>query len=149
MSKKRKIYLGILALLIIIQFFGIDKTPPPTVAGNDYIELEKPPQQVATLLKNACYDCHSHQTKFPWYTNIQPLGWWIRGHIRGGRINLNFSEWGTYDGKKRAYKTEEMVEEIMDKHMPLKSYTWLHPEAIMTDEDRKAVVDWLKSGISQ
>lgn len=149
MSKKRKIMLALLGVLVILQFIGIDKTAPETPENTDFIQLEKPPQQVAEILKNACYDCHSHNTKYPWYTNIQPLGMWIKGHVKGGRQHLNFSLWGNYDSKKKAHKMEEIFEEVLEKHMPMKSYTFLHDEAKLSDEDRKALTDWAKGSAPQ
>ena len=149
MSKKRKIYIGVLAFLIIIQFFKIDKTVPESPPNSDFLELEKPPQQVADLIKNACYDCHSHQTEYPSYSNFQPLGFFIKGHIKGGRQKLNFSLWGTYDSKKKAHKMEEIAEEVLAKNMPMKSYTWLHPEAKITETDRKLIADWARKSAPQ
>ncbi len=144
--KKRTKILGILALtLIVMQFFPIDKTNPPSKKGEDFIELTNPPTEVASLIKAACYDCHSHQTVYPWYSSIAPISFFLRSHIRGGRQHLNFSEWGTYSTKKANHKLEEMAEEIEEKTMPMKSYMWLHPEGKLSTDQRKSLVDWLKN----
>ncbi len=143
MKKRTKtILLSLLAVLVVIQFFQIDKTNPESDPAKDFIALENPPQEVGELLKNACYDCHSHSTEYPWYTSIQPVGWWIRGHYRGARQHLNFATWGDYEAKKKAHKFEEMVEEVKGGEMPMKSYTWMHPEAQLTDEQRQKMVAW-------
>ncbi len=149
MSKRKKILWGLLVVLVIIQFFRIDKSKPEYPPQNDFLVIEQAPQQVAEIFKNACYDCHSFETKYPWYTNIAPVSWWIKGHIKGGRQNLNFSEWGTYDGKKRSHKLEETVEEVSSRHMPMKSYTFLHPKAKLIDQDINSLVDWVKSKMPQ
>ena len=144
MIKKRLPYL-IIGLLLIIQFFQIEKTNPPIKAGADFLETENPPSEIASLIKNACYDCHSHHTEFPWYTNIQPLGWWIRGHYRGARMNVNFSEWTDYSPEDQKHAMKESAKEVVGKDMPLKSYTWMHADAKLSDNDRKILADWFDS----
>lgn len=146
MKKRTKIILlALLALLVIIQFFQIDKSVPPHDPAMDFITLENPPPEVAELLKTVCYDCHSYKTIHPWYTNVQPVAWWINGHIKGARQHLNYSLWGDYDAGKKAHKLEEMVEEVKEGDMPLKSYTWIHDEARLSEEQRQKLVDWFQS----
>jgi len=142
--KKRNILLGLLVVLLLIQFIRIDKVNPTSTATQEFMTVEKPPAAVATILKNTCYDCHSHESAYPWYTNLAPVSWMIRSHIKGGRQHLNFSTWGTYDAKKRSHKLEEIAEEVAEKTMPMKSYTWLHPEAKLSATDRQMLVDWVK-----
>jgi len=142
---KRNIFLVLLVVFVIMQFFRIDKNNPPTDVAQDFITLEKPPQAIATMVKNTCYDCHSNQTKYPWYTDIAPFSWWIKGHIDEGREHLNYSEWGTYKAKKKSHKFEEMAELVEGTEMPLITYVIMHSEAKMSDEERKAMVDWFKS----
>ena len=142
---KRNILLAVLVLFVIAQFFGIDKNNPPTDMAKDFITIEKPPQAIATMLKNVCYDCHSNETKYPWYTNIAPVSWWIKGHIDEGREHLNYSEWATYKEKKKSHKFEEMAELVEATEMPFITYVIMHPEAKMSTEERKELVDWFKS----
>lgn len=142
---KKKLLLLALIGLIILQFIPMDKTNPPITAANDFIQVTQTPPAIAQLLKAACYDCHSNESVFPDYTKIQPVGYWIRGHIRGARKQLNFSEWGTYPAKKRAHKLEESIEEITEKSMPLKSYTWMHETAKLSDVQRDQLTAWLKT----
>jgi len=143
--KKRNILLGLLVVLALIQLIRIDKVNPASDAAQDFMTVVKPPTAVANIFKNACYDCHSHQTTYPWYTNLAPVSWMIRSHIKGGRQHLNFSTWGTYDAKKRQHKLEEIAEEVAEKNMPMKSYTWLHSEASLSTADRQLLVDWIKT----
>ena len=139
--------IGLLVALAIIQFFPIDKTNPAADMAKDYITIAQPPAQIATLLKNACYDCHSHSSKYPWYTSVAPVSWWVKGHIDNGRKHLNFSTWGDYSVKKVAHKLEECVEFVEETKMPLLSYIIAHPEARMNDEERAALVAWFRAGI--
>ncbi len=145
---KRKILLAVVAILVVIQVFQIDKTNPAADPAKDFIALEQPPQEVANLLKDACYDCHSNDSEYPWYTNIQPVGWWIKRHINEARKELNYAVWADYQAKRKAHKFEEMVDEVEKGKMPLKSFTLMHPEAKLTDAQRQAMVAWFRSKMS-
>lgn len=143
---KRKYILPILGVIfLLIQFIRIDKTNPPIDPNLDFLAAVNPPDVIGKRIKNACYDCHSHHTEYPWYTNVAPLSWWIKGHINGGRKHLNFSTWTTYEKGKQEHKIEECVEMLEKKWMPLFSYTWLHPEAKMTDYEREEMIAYFKS----
>jgi|GEM_PF-59326 hypothetical protein len=130
--------------LLVLQFFQIDKTNPPLEDAQDYLAVATPPAGVTSLLQAACYDCHSHVTRYPWYTNIQPVAWWIKDHIEEGRQHLNFSVWATYPPKKAAHKLEECFEMVESKEMPMKSYTWMHGNARLTTEERSALAVWFR-----
>ena len=148
MEKSKLIRTGLILagiILILIQFFPIDKTNPPIDTTQDFIQTTNPPTEVANLLKTACYDCHSHTTKYPWYTNIQPLAWWIKGHVDNGTKHLNYSTWTTYSAKKKAHKIEEMMEVVEGKEMPMLSYMVAHNEAWIDAEQRKVLVEWFKT----
>jgi hypothetical protein len=144
-ERTRIIGLAIVGVFAVLQLFPIDKTNPPSDPAQDFMMLENPPEQVALLLKNACYDCHSHHTKYPWYTNLQPIGWWIKGHFEGARKHLNFSEWGGYELKKKLHKMEECADEVEATKMPLMTYWLMHPEAKLSEEERKVLVDYFIS----
>ena len=90
----KKIGLFLLAALVVMQFFRIDKSAPEVVQGDDFIALMQPSEEVEALLKSACYDCHSNQTVYPWYANVAPVSWWLQHHVDEGREHLNFSVWG-------------------------------------------------------
>ncbi len=144
MKLSTKILLGLLVLVLIAQAFRINKTNPSVEQQYDMVAIYNAPEQVQTILKQACYDCHSHETTYPWYTNVAPMSWWIADHIEEGREHLNFSVWGTYDAKRQKHKLEEMAEEVMEGEMPLNSYTWAHSEADLTEEQKNILVDWAK-----
>ena len=141
---KKKIFLAIIAIIVLIQFFRIDKTNPEVITENDFITITQPSEEVTTILKTACYDCHSNESKYPWYTNIAPISWWVKQHINEGREELNFSEWGTFKAKKKDHKLEELIEEVEEGEMPLKEYTWTHAEANLTKEQKELLIQWIK-----
>ncbi|WP_297815038.1 heme-binding domain-containing protein [uncultured Polaribacter sp.] len=146
MKINKKTVLKILvALLVIIQFFGIDKTTTPVNESKDFVSVTNPPVKVATIIKTSCYDCHSNQTNYPWYTNIAPVSWWIGHHIEEGREHLDFSNWGDYSKKKADHKLEEFYEEVEEGEMPLTSYTSLHGEAKLSEEDKALLIAWVKT----
>lgn len=133
---------GLLLILIGMQFFQIDKTNPPINEADTFEAIENPPQEIALIMKNACNDCHTNTTKYPWYTSIAPLSWWIKDHIDHGRGELNFSEWGTYKVRKKLHKMEEVAEEVEATKMPLLTYALMHHDAFISKEDRAALVKW-------
>jgi hypothetical protein len=140
----KKISLILAITLLFIQSFRIDKSTKPIDASKDLISLASPGNEVTQLLKTACYDCHSNQPTFPWYTNIAPVSWWIKHHIDEGSHHLNFSEWGTYELKRKNHKLDECVEMLEKSEMPMSSYTWMHSEAKLTDAQRLMLVEWFK-----
>jgi hypothetical protein len=140
----KKISLILAITLLFIQSFRIDKSTKAVDPSKDLISLTVPNEEVTQLLKIACYDCHSNQPTFPWYTNIAPVSWWIKHHINEGSHHLNFSEWGTYELKRKNHKLDECVEMLEKNEMPMSSYTWMHPEAKLTDAQRLVLVEWFK-----
>lgn len=145
----KKIGLALFAIFVIIQFFRIDTTNPEVIAENDFINVVNPPEEIATIIKTSCYDCHSNTSKYPWYSNIAPVSWWLKDHINEAREELNFSEWETFEQKRKLKKLKEAVEELEEKEMPLFSYTLTHGEAKLSDEQRKLLVDWVKETLNQ
>lgn len=147
--KRRKIIrtalLVVLLILVLIQFVPVDRSAPPVAPGQDFLQSYEMPTEFVNLVRGACYDCHSNEAKYPWYSYVAPLSFWIQGHIDEGREHLNFSEWASYDLQRKLHKLEEMAEEVEEGHMPLNSYTWLHPEAQLTDEQRQQLASWFNS----
>ncbi|WP_235296104.1 heme-binding domain-containing protein [Portibacter marinus] len=145
MKKKLKIAgLVALAALIIIQFFPIDTTNPVSDPSQDIFANYEAEDALVIKVKEACYDCHSNNTEYPWYTRLQPVGWWLKGHVNEGRKHLNFSEFANYSEKKAKHKFEEAVEYTEKGWMPISSFKVTHPEARLTDLERSAMVDWFK-----
>ncbi|GLR15693.1 heme-binding domain-containing protein [Portibacter lacus] len=145
MKKKLKIIGWIaLASLVIIQFFPIETTNPEPDPLQEIFAKFGASDGLIIKIKDACYDCHSYETDYPWYTRIQPVGWWMKGHIEEARKHLNFSEFATYNDKKSKHKFEECVEYVEEKWMPIKSFQLTHPEARLTTEERAEMVHWFQ-----
>lgn len=145
----RRILLVFLFAFVVLQFFRIDKTNPEVVAENDFIALTSPSEDVENLLRSACYDCHSNETKYPWYSNVAPVSWWLKHHVDEGREHLNFSEWGTYPEKKQNHKLDECAEEVEEGEMPLSSYTWTHSKAKLTAEQIELLENWFEDQMTE
>jgi len=142
---KKTILKILLATLIVIQFFRIDTTTTPVDPTKDFISVTAAPKNIAKIIKTSCYDCHSNQTNYPWYTNIAPVSWWIGHHIEEGREHLNLSNWADYSKKKAAHKLEEFYEEVEEGEMPLESYTKIHTAAKLSNHDKELLIAWVKS----
>jgi hypothetical protein len=140
----KKIALVVLVILGLIQFVSTDKMNPVTEIENDFIQVTSPPTEVANALKSACYDCHSNESKYPWYSYVAPVSWWVKDHIDEGREELNFSEWNSFSDKRKAKKLKEVIEEVEEGEMPLPPYLITHSEANLTPEQKQALVDWFK-----
>lgn len=140
----KKILIVLLMVFIIIQFFPIDKTNPITNEGMDFLKIKNTPEPIAKLIRNSCYDCHSNETKYPFYSNLQPVAWLLKNHIDEGRKELNFSTFATYEPKRQAHKLEEATEYVEQKNMPLESYTLGHSDAKLSDEQRKQLVNYFR-----
>lgn len=140
-----KILLGLLAALLLIQFIPVDRSVPSFDESQTLIALTSPPEAIQTMLKNACADCHSYESEYPWYARVAPVSWWIQDHITEGRGHLNFSIWGSYPTKKAAHKLEECAEETREGKMPMNNYTWMHPEAKLTDAQLGELIEWFET----
>jgi hypothetical protein len=145
-KKLIKILLLLLVIgLIILQFFSIDKANPAIVDTDTANAALSIPDNINAILERSCKDCHSHDTDYPWYSNIQPVGWFLRDHIDHGREHFNLSIYNTYTLKKKAHKLEELCEQVESGEMPLPSYLWLHGEAVLSNEDKATLCEWAKS----
>lgn len=146
----KRIFLGGTIILVAMQFSRPVRNQARAPAGPPEITaLYATPPAVQAILARACNDCHSDHTRYPWYANVQPAGWWLAAHIRDGKRHLNFSRFGTYAPDQAAHKIEKLVEEIQERKMPLSSYTWLHPNAKLSEAEREAVVTWARSIAAQ
>ena len=144
MKKALKVVLLILAVgFIAIQFFQIDKTNPQIVQANTLESSVTVPPDVAMVLGRSCNDCHTNNTVYPWYANVQPFGWFLKDHIDEGKRKLNLSEFSTYAARKKVKKLEEICEQVESAEMPLPSYLWIHRDAVLKDTEKKALCDWV------
>jgi hypothetical protein len=134
----------VLAVLALVgaQLVRPDRTNPPEDPARTLEAALAPPPEVSAILARACADCHSSRTRWPWYTNVAPLSWWIADHIKDGRVEVSFSEWATYSPRKQAHKLEEMCEQVQQGGMPLGSYTLVHRDAKLSPADVKLLCEW-------
>jgi len=143
-----KIFKRIL-LILLIAFIAIQFVRPAKNESTDKSKhistLYTVPADVNTILTKACNDCHTNNTIYPWYAAVQPVTWWLDDHIKDGKKHLNFDEYSTYNLRKQYHKMEEVLEQVKEKEMPLNSYTWVHLDAKLSDEERVALTSWAQS----
>ena len=140
---KKKILLAVLGLLLVIQFIrpakNISDDRTRDISTKYYVPL-----QVNSILQSSCNDCHSNKTVYPWYAEVQPMGWWLNKHVTDGKKDLNFSTFTKLPIAVQNHKLEEVIEMVKEGEMPLPSYTYLglHAEARLTNEQRELLVRW-------
>jgi hypothetical protein len=134
-------------MLVVIQFIQPNKniSEEGVIGPNDISKAHPISVNVHDILIQKCYDCHSNNTHYPWYFNVQPIGWWLAAHVHDGKEELNFSEFKQYDAKRAAHKIEEIGEVLEEGTMPLKAYTMFHKNAEITSADKEAIFAWLKT----
>ncbi|MCC6334905.1 MAG: heme-binding domain-containing protein [Myxococcales bacterium] len=142
MKLRAKIALGLGGLFVALQVVPVDRTNPP-VTG----EIQAP-AEVKGVLKRACWDCHSNETVWPWYARVAPVSFLVRHHVKDGRRHLNFSEWAGYTPERKAKKFEECGKEVSEGKMPMTSYVLLHPEAQLTDAEKKSLAAWAGGAVN-
>ncbi len=138
----KKILLALLAVFIIIQFIRPTKNQSKDISANDISKLYPVPTNVQNILTKTCIDCHSNNTNYPWYSNIQPVAWWLNDHVKDGKRKFNFSEFASYRIARQYKKLEECIDEIKEGGMPLESYTWVHKNAILNTEEKQIITSW-------
>jgi hypothetical protein len=144
---KKLLHLRVLAPALGLIVAGIQFFPPSRPLGvadgpQDIAHHYAVPADVHRLLVAACYDCHSNHTDYPWYTKVQPVGWWLAHHVYEAKSHLNFSRFEAYGTRQAARKLDSIAAQVDEGDMPLRSYTWMHPAARLTAGQRKKIVDW-------
>jgi hypothetical protein len=138
----KKILLIVIAILVIIQFFHPKKNLGPSPSPNAIAAAYATPDSVQQVLAVACYDCHSNNTRYPWYNNVQPVAWWLNGHVQDGKKELNFDEFKTFTPRRQYNKMKELIHEIRDDGMPLDSYTLIHKDALLSPAQKDMLISW-------
>jgi hypothetical protein len=138
----KKVMVGLLVLLIIIQFFHPAKNISSASFPNHIASMYPVPADVNTIFKKACYDCHSNNTRYPWYNNIQPVAWWLHDHIDEGKKGLNFDEFTTYRISKQYHRMQDIIDQVKDDEMPLSSYTLIHTDAKLSKQEKSSLIAW-------
>ena len=141
----KKIFIFLLFALVVIQFIRPKKNkaegPQPNYIGNNFAI----PEDVKSILAKACNDCHSNNTNYPWYSNFQPVLWWLDKHIKDGKKELNYDEYTSRSLRYQFHKMEETIEMVKEGEMPLNSYTWIHKDAKLSPEERSKLTNWANS----
>src|SRR5680860_226504 len=140
--------LKIIAIILLLTFVGIQFIPTTRnqsdiVLSTDLMETYNVPEQVEVIFKTSCYDCHSNNTIYPWYNKIQPVSWFLESHINEAKAELNFNEFGSYSERKQKSKFKSILSQVKDGEMPLASYTLIHREAKLSENEKKALEDWI------
>ncbi len=136
---KWSVALGV-TLLIVAQFIPVQQTNPPVLS-----DIQASPAVKAVLVK-ACFDCHSHETVWPWYSRVAPISWWVAGHVEKGRKDLNFSRWPTFDFVTQDLLLRDIEDQVSRREMPPRSYALGHPEARLDDGERQLLLEWARAG---
>ena len=129
--------------LIVIQFFPITLNESDTVPQSDFMVENQVPATIKNRLQVSCYDCHSNNTDYPWYSKIQPAAWYLEDHIQDGKDELNFNEWAEYSDRRKNSKLRSIISQLEEDKMPLDSYTLIHKDAILSDEDKRVIIDYM------
>lgn len=132
-----------LVALIGIQFIPKNPNQSEVVPVTDFISTYKPPKEVAGILKTSCYDCHSNNTDYPWYNKIQPVAMFLEDHVKHGKEELNFNEFGDYSDRRKKSKLKSFINQVEQNEMPLESYTLIHWDAKISDSEKKLVLTWV------
>lgn len=134
-----------LGALVVIQFFPTDKNESYTTPETDFVLVNKVPSEIENQLMQSCYDCHSNNTVYPWYSKIQPAAWFLEDHIKEGKAELNFNEWDNYSDRRKKSKLRSIIKQIESGEMPLDSYTLIHRDAIFSEKEKEAVFNYMKT----
>ena len=139
----KKIFIFLLFALIVIQFIRPKKNkakgPQPNYIDNNFLTSA----DVKSILAKACNDCHSNNTVYPWYAQVQPVTWWLNDHIKEGKKELDFSQFANYSIRRQYKKLEEINEQVKKNEMPLNSYLWVHKDATLDNEQKLLLANWV------
>lgn len=141
----KRILIALLIIFVLIQVFRPKKNLSEGISANDISTKYPVPDSVQAILKVACNDCHTNNTRYPWYAEIQPVAWWLDSHIRDGKRSLNFSEFTSYRIRKQFHRLDDINEQIKNNEMPLSSYTIIHKDAILSQQQKLILANWTES----
>jgi len=133
----------LLLAFIVIQFIRPAKNRADGISNNDISKIYAVPADVDAILKSSCYDCHSNNTVYPWYAEVQPVAWWLADHVKEGKKELNFSEFASYRIGRQYRKLEEVNKQVKEGEMPLESYLWIHNNAKLSEGQKLTLANWV------
>ena len=134
-----------LIAFVVIQFFPVDYNQSETVPDTDFMLVNDVPSDIQNKLQVSCYDCHSNNTQYPWYSKVQPIAWFLEGHIKEGKAELNFNEWDSLSSRRKASKLRSIIKQIESGEMPMASYTLIHKEATFSEKEAQRVVKYMEN----
>jgi len=138
------LFYTVLIALVLFQFYPKpEKNVAASINANDITLVHNVPADVQQVLKTSCYDCHSNNTAYPWYSRVQPVSLWLGDHINEGKRELNFSEFGSYSIRRKYKKLEEINEQVKEDEMPLSSYTIIHRDAKLDNSKKLLLANWV------
>lgn len=132
-----------LAALVGIQFLPAKRNQSDIVPASDFIASYNTPKEVENILRTSCYDCHSNNTKYPWYNKIQPVAMFLEDHIKHGKEEFNFNEFGDYSDRRKVSKLKSFIRQVEQDEMPLDSYTLIHRSAKVSNAEKELVLTWV------
>lgn len=144
----KKILLYGIIIFLSFQFIQIDKGNPSVNKKIDYNQITHTTPEIQKILKKACYDCHSNEVNYPWYSSIAPISWFIKEHVNQGKEYVNFSEYGKYNRYQKEHINSSLYRVIENKTMPLNSYLCMHEEANLSEEDFILLLNWFRTQCS-
>ena len=141
----KKVFIVLLVASVGIQFIPTNRNQSNEVLSSDISLTYNVPENIQSILKTSCYDCHSNNTDYHWYNKVQPVRWLLESHIEQGKAELNFSEFGSYSQRRQKSKLKSMVSQIEDDNMQLSSYTIVHRNAKISENERLLLVNWINN----
>ena len=138
----KRTLVGVLVVLVGIQFIPADTNQQKGIPETDIRYVYDVPEKVLKVLEASCYDCHSNNTSYPWYSKVQPVRLLMDKHIREGKAALNFSDFGDYSDRMKRNITQSIGSQVEEDEMPLPSYLLMHDEAKLSKEEKEALIDF-------
>ena len=135
----------VVAIVLVIQVIPVERNVSTVPPGQSFEKTEKVPANVAAILKVSCYDCHSNNTRYPWYSELQPGAWFMARHIKKGKEELNFDEFNNYSKRRKKAKIKSIISQIEKDEMPLKSYRMMHGNARLSADEKKELLDFFNT----
>jgi hypothetical protein len=127
-----------------IQFFPTDRNESDLIPQTDFMLVNQVPTSIQNQLKESCYDCHSNNTKYPWYNKIQPAAWYLEDHVKEGKSELNFNEWDSLSRRRKASKLRSIIKQVESDEMPLSSYTLIHSDAVLSKAQQTEIIEYMR-----
>ena len=146
---KKIVVLGLIIFLLIQFYQPARNLDYGQVLPTHFNKIYAVPPNVESILRISCYDCHSNDTEYPWYSYVQPTRLFLDNHIKEGKENLNFSTFGDYSQRKQENKLERIVKQIKSDEMPLRSYTILHQDAVLNENQKQEIINWINSQLEK